>query len=274
MIIAFDFSKPRPSKISHLYAIAMVAAGLFGSAAMAHADVFKCIGPSGAVSYQGAPCDKSETRGRIENADATDQRQGIYAPSEEEKAWVVMLTLTIKNNCDLAVPGFREKSATAWAQWRSRFSKEILKLEMNPAFQTEIDKAARQALNPRVKAELSAACTDEMIDRIGKAGLPPDPPDPRYASPQKTWVVFVDALRAADRKAAVACLTGNARKKYAPVLKERMSSALKEMANSIEAISPSAAYGQFQEFFIQRKDGKAGIVTFENAQGQWLITEM
>jgi hypothetical protein len=72
----------------------------------------------------------------------------------------------------------------------------------------------------------------------------------------------------------LACLSDSARDKYRKVLGQLSNDDLIAMADAVSHIAPSTSFGEFREFFVTRKDGKAGILYFVNTGGQWLISEM
>lgn len=240
-------------------------------APLAHAGgIHKCVDASGAVSYQGVPCQLPPTADTDKKADApAPPREAVSGPQQGE-AWFLALAVIFKKACDQSVPGFREKSSAAWAGWRTRNAREIARLEQTPLFKETMRQAAAKGHGPLAEPRLMERC-NEWIEEIERAGLPPDP---KYATPQKTWDAFLAALRRNDQKGAAACLTGNARAKLVPVIERLADGNLKKMADSFVSIHPSASYGPFQEFFITRSDGMAGIATFENKGGEWRIAEM
>lgn len=249
-----------------------VAAVLFCAwSPLAHAGgIHKCIDASGAVSYQGTPCQLPPTANTDKKADAPTPLRETVSPPHQGEAWFLALAVIFKKACDQSVPGFREKSSTAWATWRTRNARDIARLEKTPLFKETMRQAAAKGRKPLVEPRLMERC-NEWIEEIERAGLPPDP---KYATPQKTWDTFLGALRVNDKKSAAACLTGNARVKLAPEIGRLADESLKKMADSFVSIHPSAGYGPYQEFFITRSDGMAGIVTFENKGGEWRIAEM
>lgn len=128
----------------------------------------------------------------------------------------VWIMLQFKYQCDLSVPGFKEKAASIWEKWRSRHFTEIRKIEVDPNFRASLADAASKAQEPSAKSGLQTYCNENLIDGITQQM---QSYDPRYASQQKTWSYLIKSLNAADRDAAISCFAGYARTKYREALK-------------------------------------------------------
>ncbi|HPT56897.1 MAG TPA: hypothetical protein PLK42_09490 [Casimicrobium sp.] len=184
------------------------------------------------------------------------------------------LTLLVKQRCDDAVPGFRAKSATAWAKWRSHFNSQIGIVEADPAYLKKLREMMTSS-NPAARnAELKQLCTDEWIEHLDQVSARPKAPDSRLSTPQRTWQRFTEALRSADKDAAVACLTGSARTTFRQVTRQTSDAELASLANATLSTAPLTTYGDFQEFALGSKGGGVTTVTFQKSNGDWLISSM
>src|SRR5882762_3111092 len=188
------------------------------------------------------------------------------SPASADKARDdVVWILGLKRVCDLNAPGFREKSAGAYAEWRQSKIDIIREIEREPNFQAF--QAEKRALTPQEQAEIESFCVDDLLESLHA-------PDLRLSTPEKTWVTFSGALRNADRELALSCLTSNARNKFKPMLQKGPEQNLVAMANSIKSIEMTMGFGPFREAAVVRHDGKAGLIYFQDVGGEWKISEM
>lgn len=201
-----------------------------------------------------------------------DARYNAQTPRTKSSAndLGLFLVLVLKNACDAHIPGFKAKATSGWNRVRSRYSLELERLEQDDNVRKALEDGAQRPPEPVDRRELEEKCID-LAERLNRIGMPPDP---KFSSPESTWSAWLAALRTADRKGALACLSGSAKSKYRTVLHQLSDEDLIAMANSVSHIAPSTSVGQFREFFVTRKDGKAGTVYFVDTGGQWLIDEM
>jgi hypothetical protein len=99
-------------------------------------------------------------------------------------------------------------------------------------------------------------------------------PDPRFASPEKTWETWLSSLRGGDREGAKRCLMDTVRKKFEPMLNRATTDELKAMADAIGTFTLTIGSGEVREGFATRKDGRGGFVYFLNVAEEWKINEM
>lgn len=125
----------------------------------------------------------------------------------------------------------------------------------------------------RNKMGLTAADYAKLMNR-NPAIITGGGPDPQFASPEKTWERYLATLRRGDRQAALECLTSHARDKFAPLIKGAPKQELQEMGNAIKHLRVTSRFGDFVEATAVTHDGHAGIITFENRDGEWKISEM
>jgi hypothetical protein len=109
-----------------------------------------------------------------------------------------------------------------------------------------------------------------------RAALAPKP-QPRYATPEKTWETFMAATRKGDVTAMLDCLTPDMQDKFGRLFKAMSREDLRRMADSVVGFGMQSVYGEFREALVirQQDDRKMGAaVTFVNDGGDWKITEM
>jgi len=99
-------------------------------------------------------------------------------------------------------------------------------------------------------------------------------PDPAYATPEKTWGVFLAALRKGDRVAAVACLTPGAFSNWAPIFNKLSAADMKEMADTVRTFAPAVQLETHAEYAVGREGGTGGIVSFVKQNGEWKISQL
>ncbi len=236
------------------------------------ATVYKCVDPSGRTAYQQSPCPESSAAREIAEQPGVTSKTRNAKQSNDTQA--VALTLLVKQRCDDAVPGFRAKSATAWAKWRSRFNEQIGTVEADPAYLRKLREMMTSSNAAVRNAELKQLCTDEWIERLDQVSARPKAPDSRLSTPQRTWQRFTDALRTANNDAAVGCLTGTARTTFRQVASQTSAAELASLANATLSTAPLSTYGDFQEFALGSKGGGVTTVTFQKSNGDWLISSM
>ena len=125
----------------------------------------------------------------------------------------------------------------------------------------------------RNKMGFSAADYAKMMGRntnIVTSGVP----DPRFSTPEKTWELYLASLRQGDRQTALLCLISRARDEFGPFIKETSKQELNRMGNAIKSLRITSRFGEFTEAMAVTHEGHAGIITFENRDGEWKINEM
>jgi hypothetical protein len=110
--------------------------------------------------------------------------------------------------------------------------------------------------------------------RIDMKALATKPADKRMSSPQATWDLFIASLRKADLATAMSCLTPQIQARFRPLFSSMSPAQMRAAADSFKAFKLSGGFGEYQEAFVVRSDGKAGSVTFVNSGGTWKIDEM
>lgn len=134
--------------------------------------------------------------------------------------------------------------------------------------------AAASARNPSPYVKAAA---ETFFRERGIQGGPSAKPDPRYASPEKTWAQFLAAAKKADSAAMLDCLTPELQGRFQEIFKRMPREDLRAMAESFVAFSVTTAYGEFREAMVVRQKGDkkiGGAVTFVNDGGAWKIAEM
>jgi hypothetical protein len=108
-------------------------------------------------------------------------------------------------------------------------------------------------------------------------GIAPLAPNPRYATPEKTWNEFLNAAKAGDSRAMLDCLTADMQRKFAPILEKMSPAELRAMAGAVVDFQLRESHGDFRDAAVVRLQGDrrvAGIITFLHDGGDWKIAEM
>lgn len=193
------------------------------------------------------------------------------------------MVLLYKAACDLAVPGFGEKTADVYRDWRRRNADLIEQIERSPAFNEQVSemkgKAAVQSKTvngleaDRYKSDMTDICEDAVLVQLSldrSAG-----PDPKLATPELTWAYYLESLRSGDRDSALSCLVSTARSKFRDVIKSASDEQLRRMGESMKAFTlTGVSFGNFTEGVATRHDGHTGMIYFQNVGGEWKINEM
>ncbi|MEW6331585.1 MAG: hypothetical protein AB1560_09000, partial [Pseudomonadota bacterium] len=104
-------------------------------------------------------------------------------------------------------------------------------------------------------------------------------PDKRFASPEKTWELFIYSLKSGDVETALSCFTPGMRAKMSPLLMQLSPEELKKMADSFIAFNaadkePSSDYIEYA--IVRKSEGRnfAGFANFVKQLGEWKINTM
>jgi hypothetical protein len=102
--------------------------------------------------------------------------------------------------------------------------------------------------------------------------------DPRYASPEQTWQVHVEAMISGDLDQALACFLPKRAAKQRQIFSAIGRQQLQEMATAMETIQVITKSDDRAKFRIRRREnhgGKAHTITyyiyFANVFGEWKI---
>jgi hypothetical protein len=98
--------------------------------------------------------------------------------------------------------------------------------------------------------------------------------DARRSSPEKTWRLLLDSLRAGDRRTAMDCLTPGVQNKFRVLFEQQPPEKLREMADTFVSFQLTGNLGDLQEALVVRTDHQGGYVHFQRYDGEWRISEM
>jgi len=102
-------------------------------------------------------------------------------------------------------------------------------------------------------------------------------PDGRRATPEGTWQLLLQSLRAGDAATTLACFTPAMRAKIEPLFSKMTPTAMRAMADSFKAFTLEQGDGDMREAVLAREAGDKRIVGFAyfiRYAGEWKIDEM
>ena len=183
-------------------------------------------------------------------------------PKPSKRKREVLDITVLLERCRAAQPGFAERSEEVYQAWRVRHAGTL----------TEYDKH----LAPRIRTARRATtplslCTDEWLQSIAPLA---QSPDPRFSSVEKTWSVFVEALKAADRDTAVRCLTGRAETQWKARVETLSNEDLRRIGVAIRNLRIQWGDDYEKEGVVEGDDKKTGGVAFRNRNEEWKIQEL
>lgn len=172
------------------------------------------------------------------------------------------LAFSVMPVCNVRVPGFQERTKSTYQAWRRKHEDLIAYFEMTAP------QPVPAAGDP--DPQLRETCGDAL------AAMERDvlPPNPRFATPEKTWGAFSDALAQGDRTAAIACFASSG-SQFATAVEELPVEGLKRLAASFgKLVLTAAASEDFQEAVIETKNGSGHIVEFVKLGSEWKIAQL
>jgi hypothetical protein len=187
---------------------------------------------------------------------------------------IVSVILLRKAACDRARPGFRDRSARAFARWRKFGGSSIEPVENSAQFQARLADAARLAppLSPADRSQTATYCGDDFIEYLDRLGRDPDP---RMSTPQRTWAAFVGAMQQADRKTALAFMTDTAREHQQRRFDAQSDATLQTAADSFVSLTLREPLGPYLAAAATRRDGTTVTVFFELSwNGDWRLASV
>lgn len=178
-------------------------------------------------------------------------------PSKRKRE-VIDITVLLER-CRAAQPGFAERSEEIYQAWRVRHAATIAEYDKHLGPRIRV---ARRATTPL------SLCTDEWLQEIAPLA---QSPDPRFSSVEKTWSVFVEALKAADRDTAVRCLTGRAETQWKARVETLSNEDLRRIGVAIRSLRIQWGDDYEKEGVVEGEDNRVGGVGFLNRNEEWKI---
>lgn len=192
-----------------------------------------------------------------------------YGPQEISSYY---FQLSMLSGCKFASKEYEYKTLEVISQWRDSQPKLIDMIKASPEYLYGLQKSQKyyEQSTPNDKQKAQKHC-DNMFANFKEHQKGPDQ---RFSSPEKTWTLFTNSLKAGDKETVVQCLSGRARENLSAFFKSSDVDKLREMGNSFTGFSLLEPMGEFQEAAVSRSNGKAGIVMFLEKSGNWKINDM
>ena len=100
-------------------------------------------------------------------------------------------------------------------------------------------------------------------------------PDPAFASPETTWIRFIDALRKGNLERAMSCYAeGAIGNKWVPNLRDMPADGIRTLAGNIDSIKRVKGTGLYVEYVLTWRDGRESPVNFRLDYGEWKIARL
>jgi hypothetical protein len=237
-----------------------------GAADAALAETYRCRQADGRVSFQGLPCELPDLAPQAEaaaapaaTAAASRSLDDLPKPTRRKRE-VLELTLLLER-CRDADPAFAEASAPVYAAWRQRHAGTLAEYDRLLAVQL---RSARRSSAP------PPDCSEAWLAQIAPLARTPDP---RFSTAEKTWAVFIEALRAADRETALSCLAGAAEDEWKQRVERLSDEDLRRIARAIRAMR--IQWGDdYEKEGVVAGDDRSGPIAFRNRNEEWKISDL
>ena len=133
------------------------------------------------------------------------------------------------------------------------------------------------ASDPRAQRGGGAGAKSAAETFFRSRGIRPAAPDARYASPEKTWALFVAAAKKGDAPGMLACFTPGMKSKLEGLFARMPPEELRKMGESFVGFAMQSRDEQYGEALIARQSGEkrtAGFAQFVNDGGEWKIDSL
>ena len=250
---------------------AVVALLLLGAATGARAEMFKCLQPDGRLSFQQLPCADGVP---LAPAPAEAARPGPAAtagrapeavsPIPTKRMREVLDLTALLERCRADEPGFAERSAPLYQAWRVRHAYTLT--AHRPLLMAKVREYRRGGggMSP-------TACSEDWLRTLEPLARLPDT---RFSSVEKTWMLFVDALKAADRTTALNCLAGPAAARWKARVNNLADEDLRRIGSAIRAFKVQWGDDYLKEALAAGDDTQLTGIAFRSINEEWKITEM
>jgi len=172
-------------------------------------------------------------------------------------------------SCAILSDEYRLKSQSIMSRWKES-APELFDIISKSDLITPEHREIIEKLSAQQMKDAKENC-DEMFANM-ETKL--QPLDARFSSPEKTWGLFLQSLKSADKETAAKCLSGRARQNLTSFFASRNNTQLREMGESFTGFHPMGHGEEFQDAMVTRSNGKAGVVLFTNQGGNWKIEDM
>jgi hypothetical protein len=187
---------------------------------------------------------------------AAGQHYTHLTPRQRE---VLDLTARLEH-CRSEQPGFAAKTEDLYRAWQRRHASTLA------------EHREWLGLKMRVPRPVDAAtCSDDWVRELEPLARAPDP---RLATPEKTWERFLRALAAADRVQLLDCVTAAAARGFKERLERMADIDLRRMAAAIRGMKVQWGDDYEREGLVVQADRVDAIVFRRNVNEEWRIASL
>lgn len=169
--------------------------------------------------------------------------------------------------CSATDPQFAADSAATYAAWLRQNREAIAKFADKPWYKKEV---AAYLASERNNPHRQSIC-GILIEQLA---LSSKPPNPAFASPERTWSSFTTAMQKADRATLAICFAGLAESKWKPLLDKLSDAELASLGNATSEMFIEWGNDEMKSGWVRTKAGALGSVVFLNIYGNWKISEL
>lgn len=227
-------------------------------------EMFTCRQADGSVSYQQMPCaELPHDAASQQDPEPLEAAPAALPPPvglTRRKREVLDLTVNLQR-CRTDIPGFAERAAPLYVAWQRRHAATLS--EQGSVLSAKLREARRVSISPQF-------CGDELLVKLD---LLSRTPDPRLGSVEKTWGLFMQALKAADRDTARLCLTGKAEARWKQKVEALSDDELRRLGSAVRAFKVQWGDDYLKEALAADDRHVAGVV-FENLNEEWRISDL
>ena len=231
------------------------------------AEMFKCLQTDGHLSFQQLPCaDGVPAAPAPAEAAPAAARQAAEAvsPIPTKRMREVLDLTALLERCRADEPGFAERSAPLYQAWRVRHAVTLATHKALLAAKVREYRRGGGGMPPQ-------ACSEEWLRALEPMARMPDA---RYGSVEKTWTLFVEALKAADRNAALACLAGNAEARWRSRIASVTDEDLRRIGRAVRDFKVQWGDDYLKEALAAGDDNRVTAVAFRSINEEWKISDL
>lgn len=194
---------------------------------------------------------------------------GAYAPSFAHEMPVEPWVLTLMPSCQQRIDGFSARAAAPYATWWKKHQDELADFAGLNAQGTQ----ATTAMTAGSAAAPTAAQRSECEGLLSYLVDDMQPPDPRFASPEATWNLFLKAARAGDKPTMAECFAPFDRAQHMPMIEAMTTAQLAALAGSFTGFHATEPLCErVQEAWINRGE-QAGMALFVKTGRGWRLSQ-
>lgn len=248
---------------------ALFALLLLGATGGAWAEMFKCMQADGHLSFQQLPCADGvfpvpAPAEAPKAASAVAARSPEVASAIPTRRMREVLDLTaLLERCRADEPGFSERSAPLYQAWRVRHAGTLTTHKTLLAAKVRDYRRGGGGMSPQ-------ACSDDWLHTLEPLARMPDA---RFSTVERTWALFVDALKAADRTTAMNCLAGPAEARWRARVDKLADEDLRRIGGAIRALKVQWGDDYMKEALAAGDDNRVSGIAFRSINEEWKINE-